>query len=210
MNCLVPIRLRHPTRRRSRVEGTIRGDDERADFGLERVVDDRGLALGRDAIDQALAIAARVDRPILGADRNAEQWECLLSRRSVCLPSRREFPELAGRAGGRVEVPLFVVGQIPDVLHVGVEAGVVTGLAGSVSSTIWPVGPVPTNTRPSGRTSKARAWESLESYARFHPALLLGLHGGRPSLRRRSRRRAFRPISGPGPRRVPLRSSRPG
>lgn len=33
----------------------------------------------------------------------------------------RELPELAGRTGGRVEVALRVVGEVPDVFDVGIE-----------------------------------------------------------------------------------------
>jgi len=96
------------------VEGAVVRDQERADFRLRRIIEDARLAVGGDAEDQALAVAAGVGRSV-GADGHRKQMGGLgvVGQRPRAVG--RAFPELAVRPGGREQVPLRVGREVPDV-----------------------------------------------------------------------------------------------
>ncbi len=103
--------------RRARIQRAVGRDQQRADLGLRGIVNHRDLAVGGDAIEQAFAVAAGVDRAVV-ADRDAEQMFLRQSRAGATrspLASRFQSWPVGPVAAKRL--PDDVGGEVPDVLH---------------------------------------------------------------------------------------------
>ena len=126
--------------RRSRVKSTVSGPEQGPHLGLRGVEEDRRLAVGQHAVDQAFAIAARVDRAV-GTDRQAEQVSRLAVVSSAHLPSADRFQScpVGPVAAYRLPCESAARSQMYWTLGPGRDAGCL----GSLRFTTLPLGPVP-------------------------------------------------------------------
>ena len=95
---------------------------ERGDFLLGRAVENKGFAIGRDAINQPAAVGSG-NQVSLGIERESTNMDFIAFEEKRRLALRADFENLAMIAGRDIEGASIVENDVPDVFGIGIEVG---------------------------------------------------------------------------------------